>query len=196
MLSLPPQQGATAVADAERAPDGFHKLKVVAECLDSGGNVRSRRITAAIPTRGGEATHARVKWEKDGAFKRCMPLSPISALFADTANLSAASCLHEVVWSLGPVEDAFEENGVKNSEDMEDQLEELLDKVDSLEFEKKQLLLTTQTHVAGLEEEIEQLKEALDESIFEYKNFHKQSVGHVVEVRKKTASETETHKSF
>lgn len=78
MLSLPPQQGAPAVVD--RAPDGFHKLKIVAECLDSGGNVRSRRISAAIPAGGGEATHARVKWEKDGAFTQCMPLSPNCAL--------------------------------------------------------------------------------------------------------------------
>ena len=62
-------------------------------------------------------------------------------------------------------------------------------------YEKKQLLETSQTHVAGLEEEIEELREALDESVFEYKNFHKQSVDHVVEVRKKITTEAETRES-
>ena len=65
MLNLPPRQ--TAASPKDRAPDGFHKLKVVAESVDVDGNVRSRRIAAAIPVAGGEAKNARVRWEKDGA---------------------------------------------------------------------------------------------------------------------------------
>jgi len=64
MLNFPPRQ--VSASPKDRAPEGFHKLKVVAESVDLDGNVRSRRIAAAIPVAGGEAKTARVKWEKDG----------------------------------------------------------------------------------------------------------------------------------
>jgi len=152
MLDMPQQGTATSAA---RAPDGFHKLKVVAECLDSDGNTRTRRITAAIPVAGGKAVNARAKWEKD-----------------------AASCVHEIVWSLGPVENTVEDTDVQGSEEMEERLEDLTEMIDTLKFENQNIQKVAQEHVGALEQEIEALQEQVDElrEVVEENEFQRKSM--------------------
>lgn len=179
MLDMPQQGTATSAA---RAPDGFHKLKVVAECLDSDGNTRTRRITAAIPVAGGKAVNARAKWEKDGEYPICMSLGILLAAFvarcAYSIYLPAASCVHEIVWSLGPVENTVEDTDVQGSEEMEEQLEDLTEMIDTLKFENQNIQKVAQEHVGALEQEIEALQEQVDElrEVVEENEFQRKSM--------------------
>ena len=98
MLKLPARKDAVAT---EKAPAGFHKVKLLAESVAEDGEVRTRRVTATIPTAGAEVTGMRVNFETAGA-----------------------AAVHDIVFGLGPRLGAVEEQSGAG-----DSLEELQDRV-------------------------------------------------------------------
>ena len=158
MLKLPARKDAVAT---EKAPAGFHKVKLLAESVAEDGEVRTRRVTATIPTAGAEVTGMRVNFETAGA-----------------------AAVHDIVFGLGPRLGAVEEQSHAGDslEELQDRVEELEEQLSDMKFEHAQNMKASQDLVLQLEEENESLKEAAEEADYELSQLRKQASALVSEL--------------